>query len=261
MKIVCKSSPKPCISTKAEWEQAFIQKEGSKKHWKEGHSAESLAQYFTSPDVDNSNGIAMLRSILSYIGYDDVTLVQAEIEHESKFDHYRNGRMQDLFVTACANEKIIPICIEAKVNEEFGGTVSKTYKAAAKTLEKKPSSKQKQRIIDLLERYYALNISEETLTDESGLGQLQYQLVCTLAGSLSEVSPSNEVIIPIFVFHTPVYRKEVGQKNREHYHTFMQSLNFKKQDSESLPHSEVFVNENIEGVKVWSFYIDIMEGE
>jgi hypothetical protein len=255
MKIVASNNPDQQIKAMDDWEKAFTKKD-SMTHWKEGRSAHSLAKYFIEPTVENSNGIQKLKSLLSFIGYDDVDFISAEIEHESRFDDFRNGRMQDLFVKTRSNGKYIPICIEAKVDEAFGDTMKTRHKAAETAVEKNPNSQQLKRIENLLERYYALGESKDKKQIPSELLNLRYQLIHALAGSLAEAKDGDVVLIPILVFHTDSYNEKTGEKNKKDYHAFMESLKFEKQVSGSLPNCEVYV-QNIENVKVWSFYVDV----
>ena len=98
------------------WKNAFIEVDNS-KHWKEGRSAHSLATYFLSPAIEQSLGMLKIKECLNACGYGDVEYTHARIEHESRFDTYRSGRMQDMVIwTQCGKCRIV-VCIEAKVDE------------------------------------------------------------------------------------------------------------------------------------------------
>lgn len=245
------------ISNLSDWEKAFNQKDND-QHWKDQRSANSLARYFTEPSIDHSKGIKQLRNILSKIGYKHVEFIDAEIEHESRFDQFRgHGRMQDLFVQASVNGELIPICIEAKVDEAFGETIVANYAQAQETKEQNPQSKKVERINNLLNRFYGSSYIEQD-TSQFEFNNIRYQLLHYLAGSMAEAT-NKVVLMPIFVFQTEQYDDNKAKKNKRDYQDFMQSLGFERQDKIKLENCDIYCNKDIEGVSVWSAYIEITD--
>ena len=195
------------ISDINSWEKAFKEVDSEPSHWREDRSAWALANHFTSPDVISSNGIKDLKHNLSKLGFINVIMSHAEIEHESRFDKYRGkGRMQDMVIWAKNNNIPIVICVEAKVDECFNNNIPDAYELAKKTLEKTPNSKAKQRIEDLCSKYYNGKSIEE-------LSHIRYQLLYYLAGSLTEaIKIKGVVYMPVIVYHTSEFDKIVGEE-------------------------------------------------
>lgn len=227
------------------WKNAFIEVDNS-KHWKEGRSAHSLATYFLSPAIEQSLGMLKIKECLNACGYGDVEYTHARIEHESRFDTYRSGRMQDMVIwTLCGKCRIV-VCIEAKVDETFGDTLSDAYNESLKYVKLHPASKRKARIEDLCQKY--LKIQPAEILEENGI---RYQLLHYLAGSISEAKGyGNIVFMPIMVFKTNKYNKE--NYNKKDYEVFIKSMNFVLLNSEK----EIYKN-NIDGVDVYMTYIEI----
>jgi hypothetical protein len=80
------------------WGNAFKEVDDA-KHWKEGRSAMSLAQYFSLPNIEQSNGIKLITELVEAYGFKEFKPIRAEIEYESRFDKYNGkGRMHDLVI-------------------------------------------------------------------------------------------------------------------------------------------------------------------
>ena len=110
------------------WEDAFKEVDEA-KHWKEGRSAKSLAQYFSLPNIDQSNGIKLIKEYVDICGFKNFEPIRARIEHESRFDKFRGkGRMHDMVIWGNEGKRHLVICIEAKVDEPFGSSVSEAYR-------------------------------------------------------------------------------------------------------------------------------------
>ena len=106
------------------WENAFKEVDDA-KHCKEGRSAMSLAQYFSLPNIEQSNGIKLITELVEACGFKEFKPIRAEIEHESRFDKYNGkGRMHDLVIWGDNGTQHLVICIEAKVDESFGCLIS-----------------------------------------------------------------------------------------------------------------------------------------
>ncbi len=107
------------ITTLGKWEKEFI----PKRNWKRGYSACSLAEFITQRD-----GISKLKTLLSNY-YGNVKFESGIVEKSISFDEYRPATQRDLFLegTINENEKII-VSIEAKVNEDFSGTIHSNIK-------------------------------------------------------------------------------------------------------------------------------------
>ena len=229
------------------WKNAFIEVDNS-KHWKEGRSAHSLATYFLSPAIEQSLGMLKIKECLNACGYGDVEYTNARIEHESRFDTYRSGRMQDMVIwTQCGKCRIV-VCIEAKVDETFGDTLSDAYNESLKYVKLHPASKRKARIEDLCQKY--LKIQPAEILEENGI---RYQLLHYLAGSIGEAKGyGNIVFMPIMVFKASEnYDFTKTKKNKEDYDAFMRTLNFAYDNQK-----QIYKN-TIDGVEIFTCYIEI----
>lgn len=186
------------ISNIAEWENfAFSGKKS--KHWKEGRSAFSLADY-----VSNNNGKQRIIDLVSAQINDDFTLELAHPEYEARFDSYGHGREHDLGIFGkTASGKKIFVGVEAKVDESFGDTIATAYhKAKAKELNGVRTNAPK-RIEDLL------NFNFPTIKTRDF--QLPYQLLFSTAGTLCVDADIH--ILLILVFKTKNYDKKKGDSN------------------------------------------------
>lgn len=228
------------------WEDAFKEVDEA-KHWKEGRSAKSLAQYFSLPNIDQSNGIKLIKEYVDICGFKNFEPIRARIEHESRFDKFKGkGRMHDMVIWGNGGGCHLVICIEAKVDEPFGSLVSEAYRESIEYVNKNPRSKRLQRIKDLCEKYYKIDVND--ITSDTGI---RYQLLHYLAGAITEARSCNDVVfMPIMVFKTNKYNKE--NYNKKDYEVFIKSMNFVLLNSEK----EIYKN-NIDGVDVYMTYIEI----
>ena len=186
------------ISNLAEWENfAFSGKKA--KHWREGRSAFSLADY-----VSNNNGQQRIIELVSAQINDDFTLDLAHPEYEARFDSYGHGREHDLGIFGkTASGKKIFVGVEAKVDESFGDTIATAYhKAKAKELNGVRTNAPK-RIEDLLKFNFP--------TIKASDFKLRYQLLFSTAGTLC--IDANIHILLILVFKTKNYDKKKGAVN------------------------------------------------
>lgn len=223
------------------WRKGFIEVD-TELHWQKGYSAYSLAEF-----ILNHNGLHLINNLLQEVSdkkYNISSAIKACIEHESKFDNYRRGRMQDLAIFG--ENGTFFIGVEAKVDETFGGTIQEAYNDGVKEKEENPNSKKTQRVLELVKKYY----NQNDITEE--IGKYRYQLLHYLAGSMAE--NYKLVLMPVIVFHTKECPIVNGPNNKQDYINFMKSLNFK--ESHTKDGYMAFYN-NIDGIEIYSFYIEI----
>jgi hypothetical protein len=239
----------------AEWEDAF-----GGNNWKDGYSACSLAKYFTEPNLENSKGLSFIREFMGRFGYNNVEFLSADIEHQSPFDEIKRGkkRTHDLFVLTESSDKRIPICIEAKVDEPFGRSISSAYNEALKYKANHGESNQPGRIEKLCKDLFGITITEnEKFEKNEELGKLKYQLFYYLAGSFKDAKcreHTDIVFMPVLVFHE--YKKR--DSNLKAYKIFMELLPLK--DKETIISDDgtmTIYKGEIEGVTIISCYATI----
>lgn len=230
------------------WGNAFKEVDNS-KHWREGYSAYSLAKYFSKPSTEESFGVKVIKDYIDACCFGDVEFTHARIEHESRFDPFRgSGRMQDMVIWAKCGSRHIVICVEAKVNETFGDSLSNAYDESIKYVQKNPKSKKTERIKNLCQEFYNLDVLELSLKSD-----IRYQLLHYLAGSISEAKAYGDIaFMPIIVFKTDIYDENKGKINKEDYNKFIKSLNFEQYDVEKQIYKQ-----NFNGVDVYISYIEI----
>ncbi len=246
------------ITNLESWKTAFIEvdkkskEDNGKSNWEEGRSACTLAKYFTTPNIEESDGIKKIKEYLEALGFSNPKFEYAEIEHPSPFDEYSSPRMQDLVIWGESKKGRILACIEAKVDEEFGDVLNQAYKDAKQEFDKNPNSKSKRkaRIEELCKKY--LNVSAESINSEDE-NDIRYQLLHYLAGSICEAKEyCNVVFMPIMVFKTDEYNKKKGDRNREDYDRFIKALKFEMCNEEKEIYKRTF-----EGIDVYISYIEI----
>lgn len=239
------------ITNLESWKTAFIEVD-KENNWKEGRSACTLAKYFTTPNIEKSYGIKKIKEYFEALGFSNPRFESAEIEHPSPFDEYSRPRMQDLVIWGESEKGRILVCIEAKVDEEFGDVLNKAYKKAKQEFDKNPNSKSKRkaRIEELCKKYLDVNPEDIKPKDKTNI---RYQLLHYLAGSICEAKEKDNVVfMPIMVFKTDEYNKKKGDRNREDYERFRKALKFEMCNEEKGIFKRTF-----EGIDVYISYIEI----
>lgn len=205
------------------WEKAFKEVDQA-VHWKNGNSAHALAHHFTCPSVDKSDGIENIRKDLERFGYEEVSIQEAKIEHESKLDVFGKGRVHDLSLWGWADKYPLLVCVEAKVNEGFGLT---TERVIAERLSATPNSKIKERVGKIA------SVLEVNPVD---LLPLPYQLLTFVAGGFSELQQLKDGVLylPVYVYKTSTYDSGAGSCAREEYIKTMEALGFERCDKNGV---------------------------
>jgi hypothetical protein len=221
------------ISNISEWEK-FIFSGTKKKHWKEGRSAYSIADF-----IINNNGERFIQKEVSKVIGEDLSLDSAEPEYVVRFDRFGHGREHDLGIFGkTASGKSIFIGVEAKVDEAFGDTIADAYlKAKVKELNGNRTNAPK-RIEELLIRNFG--IVNKSLFD------LRYQLLYSTVGTTNEEADFH--ILFVLVFKTDLSDTTKIENNKKDYLNF-----FKKLNAKPLPQSDNFEVE-IEGKKLFVVY-------
>lgn len=238
------------ITNLESWKTAFIEVD-KEKNWEEGRSACTLAKYFTTPNIEESNGIKKIKEYLEALGLSNLKFNSAEIEHESRFDSFRGqGRMQDLAIWGESEKGSILTCIEAKVDESFDKSLFKKLEEIEKYLDTHKNSKRRDRIQNLCKEYLKVNVDDI----ESGDGNdIRYQLLHYLAGSICEAKCCADVVfMPIMVFKTNKYNETKGNSNRDDYDLFIKALDFKECNKDKK-----ILKRTFEGIDVYISYIEI----
>ena len=181
------------ITTVEEWYQ-FAPPKAKGKHWKDGRSAKSLAQFMT-----DKNQVKKLEDILVELEYDTKGVISCTPEANTVLPCKGNGRNHDLLMIG---EDFV-VGIEAKVSEPFGEEISTELIEA--------SDNKKGRIDKLANELFGCKINEV----KDGL-ELRYQLLTGVYGTLREAenNKKSKALFLVIVFTDGITREDENAVNR-----------------------------------------------
>lgn len=220
---------------------ASLYKKHDPTHWQVERSAQSLASFMM---VKENGGekfvISEVNKILSEMNDEilDFNNSIGYIEHESRFDKYGKGRMQDLSIFGkTKNNKTFHLAIEAKVDEPFSSSIKdslfRAHKAVIEANNKGKRSNAEVRIYDLLRDYF--DIKKEHIADATDILNLRYQLTYFLAGTYKDVDPSNRKadvdykFMIVLAFLTNKHDSNLSKLNKEDFFSFAKAIPNSKQ--------------------------------
>ena len=181
------------ITTVEEWYQ-FAPPKAKGKHWKDGRSAKSLAQFMT-----DKNQVKKLEDILVELEYDTKGVISCTPEANTVLPCKGNGRNHDLLMIG---EDFV-VGIEAKVSEPFGEEISTELIEA--------SDNKKGRIDKHANELFGCKINEI----KDGL-ELRYQLLTGVYGTLLEAenNKKSKALFLVIVFTDGITREDENAVNR-----------------------------------------------
>ena len=199
------------ITTVEEWYQ-FAPPKAKEKHWKDGRSAKSLAQFMT-----DKNQVKKLEDILVELEYDTNGVISCTPEANTVLPCKGNGRNHDLLMIG---EDFV-VGIEAKVSESFGKTISKECVGASKN--------KKDRIyITLANKLFGCKINEV----KDGL-ELRYQLLTGVYGTLLEAenNKKSKALFLVIVFTDGLTSEDENAVNRNNddFKNFCKCINLSEE--------------------------------
>ena len=193
------------ITTVEEWYQ-FAPPKAKGKHWKDGRSAKSLAQFMT-----DKNQVKKLEDILVELEYDTNGVISCTPEANTVLPCKGNGRNHDLLMIG---EDFV-VGIEAKVSEPFGEEISTELIEA--------SDNKKGRIDKLANELFGCKINEV----KDGL-ELRYQLLTGVYGTLLEAenNKKSKALFLVIVFTDGITREDENAVNRNNddFENFCQQI-------------------------------------
>lgn len=162
------------LRTVVDWE--CLAPPAAKHHWAVGRSAFELASDWLDGDAVE-RATALLRSRPELAG---LTLRDGIVEKLTRFDEIRGGpRHHDLLIHADAPSGPVIVGVEGKADESFDLTL-RDYVANA--LRRRPDTTRAPERLDRLTRTFF----GTTIADDQSLGDLRYQLLSALAGTLAD---------------------------------------------------------------------------
>ena len=182
------------ITTVEEWYQ-FAPPKAKGKHWKDGRSAKSLAQFMT-----DKNQVKKLEDILVELEYNTKGVISCTPEANTVLPCKGNGRNHDLLMIG---EDFV-VGIEAKVSESFGKTISKECVGASKN--------KKDRIYILAKELFGRKIKKDSDDDL----KLKYQLLTGVYGTLLEAenNKKSKALFLVIVFTDGLTSEDENAVNR-----------------------------------------------
>ena len=205
-----KISKNNIITTVEEWYQ-FAPPKAKGKHWKDGRSAKSLAQFMT-----DKNQVKKLEDILVELEYDTNGVISCTPEANTVLPCKGNGRNHDLLMIG---EDFV-VGIEAKVSEPFGEEISTELIEA--------SDNKKGRIDKLANELFGCKINEV----KDGL-KLRYQLLTGVYGTLREAKKNkkSKALFLVIVFTDGITREDENAVNRNNddFKNFCKCINLSEE--------------------------------
>ncbi len=164
------------ISSVEEWGR--LAGPAAAQHWKDGRSAKELAKSWIAGDGPQRflrelfNGLENTRQL---------RIEEAVAEEQIAFDGFPGGkRNHDLLIRGrCAGGPVV-IGLEAKADETFGQTIAKYRRDALVVRASGKTTNAPERLENLLS-----DIGEISLTQTPSFGDLRYQLLSGVAGTLA----------------------------------------------------------------------------
>ena len=198
------------ITTVEEWYQ-FAPPKAKGKHWKDGRSAKSLAQFMT-----DKNQVKKLEDILVELKYGTNGVISCTPEANTVLPCKGNGRNHDLLMIG---EDFV-VGIEAKVSEPFGEEISTELIEA--------SDNKKGRIDKLANELFGCKINEV----KDGL-ELRYQLLTGVYGTLLEAenNKKSKALFLVIVFTDGLTSEDENAVNRNNddFKNFCKCINLSEE--------------------------------
>ena len=193
------------ITTVEEWYQ-FAPPKAKGKHWKDGRSAKSLAQFMT-----DKNQVKKLEDILVELKYGTNGVISCTPEANTVLPCKGNGRNHDLLMIG---EDFV-VGIEAKVSEPFGEEISTELIEA--------SDNKKGRIDKLANELFGCKINEV----KDGL-KLRYQLLTGVYGTLREAEKNKKskalFLVVVFTDGLTSEDENAVNRNNDDFKNFCQQI-------------------------------------
>lgn len=186
------------IRSFADWEKHALPPERRELHWKKGRSAYELGWSWTANGEPTVPG-ELTRLLESHEGTRGTVILSGITEHETTLPFgVRGPRCHDLALHAEQDSRVVTVCIEAKADESFGGTVSKELMKARK----RPVTRFPERVDWLTRSLLGLPAFEDDqrLVLSTAIAELPYQLLSAIGGTLLEAE-NRKASKAIFVVH------------------------------------------------------------
>lgn len=191
-----------------------------KIHWKDHRSAKESAKAWFRDDIAKLP-IEIKAIIESSKYFDLITVDEVEPEALLRFDKFSGPCNIDVLVKASDKHGHFIVGIEAKADEPFSLYVKDIFTDALESKIETPNTKKIIRIEQLAQSLYS-----NKKDTESKIGELRYQLLTGLAGTIAEANKNNidRAIFLIHEFITPLTTSEKRNLNQLNLNQFINRL-------------------------------------
>jgi hypothetical protein len=191
-----------------------------KEHqWSEGRSAMELARAWC-PASGPACPAAISELLASHAWTRELQLEEVRPEHVTPLPERGEGRNHDLWARGSADGQAFTLCVEAKADEPFGGTIGET---CAKAVERSEATGGVRRARALLQMAFG----PAAEPDQEPWAALRYQLLTALTGTALQASRdgASRAALIIHEFQGPRTREALLQRNASDLEAFLRSLN------------------------------------
>lgn len=187
-----------------DWESHALPPARKKLHWKPDRSACELGRIWTA-DGEPTVPRQLTQLLESHEGTRSMLILSGITERETPLPFGNRGpRCHDLALKAEQNGRVVTICIEAKADESFGGTITEELSTARKRVAKRKGSHTRfpERLDWLTHSLLGLRAFEDAqhqvLTE--AVADLPYQVLPAIAGTLLEAE-RQKACKAVFIVH------------------------------------------------------------
>jgi hypothetical protein len=212
------------IHSLSDWEKYAIPPARKDKHWQEGRSAFELARLWTA-NGEPAVPAVMVKLLDSHDATRGKTIQRGISERETQLPPGPRGpRCHDLALFTEQGPSALTICVEAKADELFGGTVERELREA----KKRPATQFPERLDWLTRSLLGLPAFDSEVRDSlsAPIRTLPYQLLTATAGTLleAEAQQSQQAVLVIHEFRTSKTDDKKMEHNAEELNRFLRLL-------------------------------------
>jgi len=212
------------IHSLSDWEEHAMPPDRKRKHWTPGRSACELGRVWTA-NGEPETPTELTQLLNSHDATRGTVIRRGMTEYETQLPPGPSGpRCHDLVLLAEQGDSTSTICVEAKADEPFGGTLAEELQKARK----RPSTRFPERLDWLTRSLLGLpafsDEGHETLSNQ--IRGLPYQLFAAIAGTLleAEFRRSTKAVLVIHEFRTEKTEDRKIEHNARELESFLRFL-------------------------------------
>jgi hypothetical protein len=213
------------IRSFGDWEKLALPPDRKQRHWKEGRSAFELGCIWTASG-EPAVPCELTQLLDSHEGTRRTVILSGITEHETTLPPLgsRGPRCHDLALRAEQDGCAVTICIEAKADESFGGTVGEELRSARK----RPVTRFPERLDWLTRSLLGIPAFKDNqfLVLSDVVAKLPYQLLSAIGGTLLEaqLQKASKAVFLVHEFRTMSTVDAKLDANANELNTFLHLL-------------------------------------